>query len=172
MERKTKGTNLKSDLLSPSKKRGKEVELGASLYFPVTFKRRICGISTCAHTNPVGRDKRPNLEAELRLGAGFNCLDVMMALGSKISVVVPSLCKTLPCSACAVRNYLMKSCMFQFLSYLQLQVHSVALIPISTTCAFLFSFSVTSRKSEYWCLLNFYSLYFHRKSKFFTFLSC
>lgn len=45
------------------------------------------------HTKPVGRDKRPDLEAKLRLGARLNCLDVTTALDSKISVVLPSLCK-------------------------------------------------------------------------------
>lgn len=45
------------------------------------------------YTKPVGRDKRPNLEAESRPGARLNCSVIITAFGSKISVELSPLCE-------------------------------------------------------------------------------
>jgi len=45
------------------------------------------------YTKPVGRGKRPNLEAKSRPGAQLNCLVVVMAFGNKVSVELSSVCE-------------------------------------------------------------------------------
>lgn len=142
MKMKTKGTNLKTTLLSPSKRK-RNIELEAPLYFYVTFRRTwdISVCASCAH-KACGTDKRPNLEAKSRPGARLNCSVVITAFGNKISVELSPLCEDVRLSpALPVLLWMIwwtqfSSCVFEFLSYLQPNIKLMVVIPTLSNCAF------------------------------------